>query len=38
MKDLKIVTESSQSQEPSIKAMFKDILTGSRDALAAMLH
>ena len=36
MKDLNIVNESSQTLEPTIKAMFKDIWTGLGNALAAM--
>jgi len=36
MKDLKIMNESSQALEPTIKAMFKDIWTGLGNALAAM--
>ena len=36
MKDLDIVNEFRQAQEPTIKAMFKDIWTDLGNALAAM--
>jgi len=36
MRDLNIANESSQALEPTIKAMFKDILIGLSNALAVM--
>ena len=36
MKDLNYVNETSQAQDPTIKTMFKDILTGLGNALAAV--